>query len=121
MIRAACSAARLIHPDDHVLLVAAGRTDAHGPIVMVQHHERAGRVEAHSCDCVGGQIGLLQGEPRGDGRGAPDIVGALLDEVVLRTPDFNRVHAKAEPDAGGIEQCRAHAACAHVDSEKCRR
>src|SRR5262249_21107520 len=36
----------MVHPDNHVLSVAAGGADGHGPVVDIEHHERTGGVEA---------------------------------------------------------------------------
>jgi len=40
----------VVHPDDHVLLVVAGRAHRHRPVVGVERHQRAGGVEADAAD-----------------------------------------------------------------------
>ena len=107
----------VIHPHDHVLLVAAGRADGYVSIVTVERHQRAGRVEADAADALGGDASFRERSPHSPPAGLPDILRRLLNKIRLRPPDGNLLAGGGQHSAAAVEDPGSGAAGAHVDAD----
>ena len=106
----------VIHPDDGVPAILAGGRDAGRPVVLVERHQRAGRIEADPDHLPGGEAGL---GTRRLGRPAdrpPDVLAVLLGVIGRRTRHGDRPLGPAEQAAADIEHTCARAAGADVDT-----
>src|SRR5262249_47204504 len=102
-------------------LVAPGRADGDGPIVLVERHERAGGVEADALDAL--EIGwaearLPQRIAHGPAARLPDVLRGLLDEVRLGPEDPNPADAEPEAVPRTVEDGGAGASRTDVDADE---
>ena len=74
----------MIHPHDNILFAAPGRADGQRLTLFIQHHQRAGRIEAQALNLNGIDIRLIYRIPHRVADGLPDIVRGLLNEIGLR-------------------------------------
>ena len=108
----------VIHPDDDILRGLAGGTDGHGPVLGVEHDERAGGVEADAGDVRRRSLGRLQRAPHGAAARGPDVGGGMLHEVRRGPEEQDGLGGVAEHAPGGGEHAGARAAGADVDAQE---
>ncbi len=105
----------MIEPDQRVPARLAADRDRGGPIVAIERHQGAGRIEADPRDRLGRDAGLVARRARGGADRAPDIVAVLLGVAGDRPVERDRPAVPGEHPAVAIEQAGACAAGADVD------
>ena len=108
----------MIHPDDHVAARLAGRADGERVGAGIEHHQRAGRVEAHAADGRRRQAGLGHRRAHRCGAGRPDLGRRLLDDVARLVPERDGMAGGRQQRAAFVEHAGPGARCPDVDADE---
>ena len=108
----------MVHPDDHVAARLAGWTDGKRVGPRVEHHQRAGRVEAHAADGGRRQAGLGHRRAHRRGAGRPDLGRRLLDDVARLVPERDGMAGGRQQRAPFVEHAGPGARCPDIDADE---
>ena len=108
----------MVHPDDDVAAFVAGRADGERIAARVEHHERAGRIEAQPLDGRRRKAGLRHGRAHGSRAGQPDVGRRLLDDVARLVPDRDGMPGRRQQRSAFVEHAGPGTRCADVDADE---
>ncbi len=107
----------MIHPDDDVAPVVAGCGHRHRRAALVQHHQRASRIEPDALHGVGPYRRLGDRAAHRGRAGVPDIRRRLLDDVAGLVPDLNRMSRGRKQVSCLVEHPRARTGRSDIDAD----
>ncbi len=108
----------MVHPHDHVAARVARRGDRQRMAAAVEHHQRAGCVEADSFDSGRRKGGFRHRRAhRGDTR-CPDVGRRLLDDTTCLMPGRDRMSCRCEQHSLLVEYTGARARCSNIDTDE---
>src|SRR5690242_8763780 len=108
----------MIHPDDDIARVIAGRAHGERLAVRVQHDQRARRVETNAVHGIRGKRSLGHRTADARGAGVPDVRGRLLDNVAGLLPDLDRSLGGRQQLPSLVEDPCPRAQGSDVDADK---
>jgi hypothetical protein len=108
----------MIHPDDHVAPCLAGRADGERLCACVEHHQRAGGIEAYAAHSRRRQAGLSHRQPHRFGAGRPDLGRRLLDDVAGLVPDRDGMAGGRQQRTPFVEHAGPGTRCPDVDADE---